>query len=64
MLGNASLRNGVNSIVSIFLLKSLYGYKETNEFIIQNGQAQQMDDADREAMAAEIAARYSDLPED
>ena len=64
LLGNSALRNGTNTITSIFLLKALYNYRETNEFIIQSGQAQQMDDADREAMAEQIMLKYSDIPED
>ena len=64
LLGNASLRNGVNSIVSIFLLKSLYGYKESHEVIIQNGQAQALTDEDRQEMAAQLMSKYGDLPED
>lgn len=64
MLGNSALRNGTNTITSIFLLKALYDYRESNEIIVKSEQGQTLTDEDRAEMARQLAERYQDLPED
>lgn len=62
LLETGSLRNSTNPVVSIFLLKASYGYRESAEFII--GGKEQLTAEDQEQIAAEIMSRYSDLIED
>ena len=63
-LSNSALRNETNTITSIFILKSIYGYRESNEFVIKNEQNQLFEDADREEVMRDIMSRYADLPEE
>lgn len=64
LLAVSALRGDVQPVVSIFLEKAAYGMKESNEIIIQNGQAQTLTDEDRQEMAAQLMSRYGDIPDD
>ena len=61
-LETSSLRNSVNSITAIFLLKAVHGYRESAELIVSG--KEQLTTEDQEQIAAEIMSRYSDLIED
>ena len=45
ILSQSALKNNANSIVSIFLTKALYGFKETNELIVTPNSGQIEDEA-------------------
>ncbi len=64
MLETSSLRNNINTITSIFLLKAGYGYQEKNEIVVTQGNTQNPFDELAPEAAAELAAKYSDIPDD
>lgn len=61
LLETGSLRNNTNPVVSIFLLKSAYGYREANEFIISNKDTGPLGE---QMTPEQIAAKYRDMVED
>ena len=58
VLNQSALNNCCNAIVSIFLSKALYGYKETSELMITPHERLAYD-RDREYNQEEILARYT-----
>lgn len=63
ILNQSALKNNANSIVSIFLNKAMYGFRETNELVITPNTPGYEDEA--AYSAEEIRKRYmADIPAD
>lgn len=63
ILNQSALKNNANSIVSIFLNKAMYGFRETNELVITPNAPGYEDEA--AYSAEEIRKRYmADIPAD
>ena len=65
LLSNAALRNELNTISSIFLLKSLYRFREQpTELVVSQGNQSPYDGMTSDEAAAAIMQKYQDMVED
>ena len=56
VLNQSALKNDCNAVVSIFLSKALYGYRETSELVVTPNERMAYDN--EPLSQAEIRARY------